>query len=166
MKTFRPFCNKRGIAIETAIYMMFIITALCLLLTTILFTSNMQAKKTTKDFAEKLTVNAVGEDLLFALNAGDLYRENGEWVLTCSAENNENKYNYGYALSSDTLTVRESAEEGAQVLLTATLTLSVTESDRTEIIGFTLTTEEDKQLLSFTVTKPTGETLYAVTKWN
>lgn len=163
MKTFRPFCNKRGIAIETAIYMMFIITALCLLLTTILFTSNMQAKRTTKDFAEKLTVNAVGEDLFYALNAGDLTKTDGKWVLTCSANK---KYNYGYALSSDTLTVRESAEEGAQVLLTATLTLSVTESDGTEIIGFTLTTEEDKQLLSFTVTKPTGETLYTVTKWN
>ena len=56
--------NKKGIAIETAVFMMIIIFALCTLIVTITLYSRQHVERAKNDFAERVKIDSIGEQIL------------------------------------------------------------------------------------------------------
>ncbi|GEM_PF-5582505 len=61
--------NKKGIAIETAVFMMIVIFALCTLIVTITLYSRQHSIKANNDFINRVNLDKVGEKFIAALNA-------------------------------------------------------------------------------------------------
>jgi hypothetical protein len=55
--------NKKGIAIETAVFMMIIIFALCTLIVTITLYSRQHVERAKNDFAERVKIDSIGEKI-------------------------------------------------------------------------------------------------------
>ncbi|MBO4861134.1 MAG: hypothetical protein J5530_06280 [Clostridia bacterium] len=63
--------NKKGIAIETAVFMMIIIFALCTLIVTITLYSRQHSIKANNDFINRVNLDKVGEKFIAALRNND-----------------------------------------------------------------------------------------------
>ncbi len=59
--------NKKGIAIETAVFMMIVIFALCTLIVTITLYSRQHSIKANNDFINRVNLDQVGESFIAAL---------------------------------------------------------------------------------------------------
>ena len=60
--------NKKGIAIETAVFMMIIIFALCTLIVTITLYSRQHVERSKNDFAEQVEIDQIGEQFIGTLH--------------------------------------------------------------------------------------------------
>ncbi|MBQ6043826.1 MAG: hypothetical protein IJL41_06790 [Clostridia bacterium] len=60
--------NKKGIAIETAVFMMIIIFALCTLIVTITLYSRQHVERAKNDFAERVKIDSIGEQILIGVS--------------------------------------------------------------------------------------------------
>lgn len=70
--------NKKGIAIESAIFTMLMVFALCSIIMTVSMLMIQGMKTETQAYNERIQVDQIGEDFLYAVEKGGLYQKDDD----------------------------------------------------------------------------------------
>ncbi len=184
MKRLSFLRSRRGVAIESAIFTMLMVFALCSIILTVSMYMIQNQKQETEDFNERIFVDQLGEDFLYAVRSGATYHadtdytdgvDNSYFSLDDNKVFDPDRYTEEYLdkVNSDTqrLHVALSVSAGQYVLTLEKTTVYVTEAVRDEdgnIIREETSSEVRSHLLTVILYEVLQEdvTTYELVRWS